>query len=459
MIRRVAAGIGMTTFDKLVIAGTQLTLVPVLAGRWGLELYGQWLLLATLPQFLSMSDFGFATAAGTRMTMAVARGDRSEASRLFQSAWRAILASSALILGALMLAAWLLPAPAPAPVPGVPESGFPQWRLTFTILAAYGVVAVQGSIFAAAFRAAGLFPVGAFCNAMVLLVENAALVVTVIVGGGPMAAATAWLGGRIVGLIAQNVLLRRKVPWVQIGLAQGSWAQARALLAPAGAVMLLPLAQAVMLQGTALMVGAAAGAAAVPVFAATRTLSRVGMQMCWIVTMPLMPELSAAVARGERDRMVPIVMATLLFSALLVVPFGLGFMATGRMVVALWTGGAIDAPPMLVLAMGLTVVLGGVWYPLSNLILARGLQASYTGWYLAFALASLPATHLMAGHLGALGGGIAMVAVDAAMLVVVLRGVCRHLATPLELSATARRWGGQLQASCTRRFRIERPGA
>jgi hypothetical protein len=58
-------------------------LVPVLASRWGLELYGQWLLLATLPQFLSMSDLGFATAAGTRMTMAVARGDRDEALRLF----------------------------------------------------------------------------------------------------------------------------------------------------------------------------------------------------------------------------------------------------------------------------------------------------------------------------------------------------------------------------------------
>lgn len=114
---------------------------------------------------------------------------------------------------------------------------------------------------------------------------------------------------------------------------------------------------------------------------------------------------------------------------------------------------------MLVLAMGLTVVLGGVWYPLSNLILARGLQASYTGWYLAFALASLPATHLMAGHLSALGGGIATVAVDGAMLVVVLRGVCTHLAAPRELSATAHRWGGQLQAFCTRRFRIERPGA
>ena len=444
MIRRVAAGIGMTAFDKLVIAGTQLVLVPVLASRWGLELYGQWLLLATLPQFLSMSDMGFATAAGTRMTMAAARADHEEALRLFHSAWRAILASSAVILAALMAAAWLLPASVFGMSPAVSAA---ELRLTFAILAAYGVLAVQGSIFSAGLRAAGLFPLAAFWNAMVLLIENAALVVMVLLGGGPVEAALAWLLGRMFGLAGQVVLLRRHVPWLRLGLAHGSWREARALLGPAGAVMLLPAAQALVLQGTALMVGAAAGQAAVPVFAAVRTLSRVGMQMCWIVSTPLMPELSASSARGERGRTASIVLATLLFSALLVTPFALGFMVAGRMAVALWTGGAIVPPQTLVLALGLTVMLGGVWYPLSNLLLAQARQASYTGWYLAFALASLPATHWLAGHLGVAGGAIAMVAVDAAMLAVVLRGVRRHLVSGAELADAASRWTQELRRS------------
>lgn len=440
MIRRVAAGIGMTAFDKLVIAGTQLVLVPVLASRWGLELYGQWLLLATLPQFLSMSDLGFATAAGTRMTMAVACGDRDDALRLFQSAWRAILASSAVILGALMAAAWLLPATLFGEAPALPSADL---RLTFAILAAYGVLAVQGSIVAAGLRAAGLFPLAAFWNAMVLLIENGALVGTVLLGGGPVEAACAWLLGRLLGLAGQATLLRRRVPWLKPGLAQGSWREAGALLRPAGAVMLLPAAQALVLQGTALMVGAAAGQAAVPVFAAVRTLSRVGMQMCWIVSTPLMPELSAASARGEHGRMASIVLATLLFSGLLVAPFAFGFMMAGRTAVALWTGGAIMPSHALVVAMGLTVLLGGAWYPLSNLLLAQARQASYTGWYLAFALVSLPATRWLAGPLGPTGGAIAMVAVDAAMLVVVARAVRRHLASGAALVEASRRWSAK----------------
>ncbi len=430
MIRRVAAGIGMTAFDKLVIAATQLALVPILAAHWGLALYGQWLILATVPQFLSMSDFGFATVAGTRMTMAVARGEPREAVRIFQSAWRAVLASAAVLIVALTGIVWFLP-------DGVfgarPSAAVFDLRLTLSILVIYGVMAVQGSIFFAGFRCAQQFSVGAFWNAMTMLIENAALVLTVWCGGGIVAAAMAWLLGRMFALAIQNLLLRRRVPWLEIGVRRGSWDEAWALLRPAGAVMLMPLAQALVLQGTALMIGAAAGQVAVPVFAATRTLSRVGMQLCWVVSTPLMPEFSAAIARRDRGGMAAMVLATLLFSALLVVPYGLAFMGWGQTAIALWTHGAITPPPMLVLAMGATIVFGGVWYPLSNLLLASDRQAAYTGWYVALALASLPITYGLARLIGVSAGGLAMVVLDLAMLIVVGRLVSRHLATGNDL--------------------------
>jgi O-antigen/teichoic acid export membrane protein len=418
VIRRVAAGIGMTVFDKLVVAGTQLALVPILASHWGLALYGQWLLLATVPQFLAMSDFGFATAAGTRMTMAVARGDRDEAVRVFQSAWRAILASGAAMIGLALAAAWLLPAALFGAAPAAPVA---ELRGVLAILAAYGVVAVQGSIFFAGFRAAQLFALGAFWNATVLLIENAALVATVMLGGGPMAAAAAWLTGRVIGLAGQNLLLRRRVPWLTIGLARGSWEEARALLAPAGAVMLLPIAQALVLQGMALVVGAVAGRAAVPAFAATRTLSRIGMQLCWIVGTPLMPEFSAALARDDRRRMVAMIAGTLLFSGLCVAPFALGFLVWGRDLIGLWTYGAIVPPASLVTAMGLAILCGGIWYPLSNLILAANRHAGYTVWYLGLAAAAVAVAVKLTERYGATGAAAAMAALDAAMLVIVAR--------------------------------------
>lgn len=436
MIRRVAAGIGMTAFDKLVVAGTQLALVPILATRWGLELYGQWLLLATLPQFLSMSDLGFATAAGTRMTMAAARGDRAEALRIFQSAWRAILASSAVVLATLFAAVWLLPDVlfAHSPAASVGEA-----RLTLLILIAYGVLAVQGSIVFAGFRAAQQFPVGAFWNAMVLLIENAALIATVWLGGGMAAAACAWLIGRSLGLIGQQLLLRARVPWLRLGLGHGSWSEARALMKPAGAVMLMPLAQALVLQGTAVMVGLAGGQALVPVFTAARTLSRVGLQLCWIVSTPLMPEFSAAVARRDRPGMATMLLVLLGVSALLVVPYGLGFMTLGAPMIALWTHGAIEAPLGLIVGMGLTIVFGGLWYPVSNLILACDRPAAYTRPYVLLAALNLPLAFLATRLVGVAGAGLAMALLDGGMLVVVTRIARRSLADGAALRAALAR--------------------
>jgi O-antigen/teichoic acid export membrane protein len=440
----------MTAFDKLVVAGTQLALVPILASQWGLALYGQWLLLATLPQFLSMSDFGFATAAGTRMTMATARGDRDEAIHIFQSAWRAILLSGAAMIGLALAAAWFVPDSVFGAAPSAPPHAL---RLTLAILAIYGVTAVQGSIFFAGFRAAQLFPVGAFWNAMVLLIENAALIVTVLLGGGIVAAASAWLFGRLLGLAGQNWLLRRRVPWLSIGLARGSWGQARALLAPAGAVMLLPIAQALVLQGMALVVGAAAGRAAVPAFAAARTLSRVGMQLCWVVSTPLMPEFSAALARRDGARMAAMIGATLLISALLVVPYALVFMGLGRVMIAVWTHGAIAAPQSLVVAFGFTVLLGGIWYPLSNLVLASDRHAGYSICYVALAVLCLPIGYGLATIFGASGAAGAMAALDGAMLVIVARLARRLFGPHVDREAAL----SLLRAQVATRMRSRRP--
>ncbi|SFS10922.1 lipopolysaccharide biosynthesis protein [Sphingomonas jatrophae] len=432
MIRRVLAGVGANVFDKLIVAGSQLAMVPVLSSAWGLHLYGLWVLLITVPSFLAVGDFGFATAAGTKMTMARARGDEQAVNHIFQSAWAAVLLSSALLVTAALVLAWTVPAGLFGDAPGLPIR---EVRLTLSILMIYGIVAVQGSIFFAAFRAAGLFAVGAFWNALIILIESSAVIATVLLGGQPVTAALALLAGRVVGLIGQNLLLRRRVPWLRIGLREGTRAEMMALLPPAGAVMLVPMAQALALQGTSIALGAAAGQAAVPAFTAARTLSRVGLQLCWLVNTPLMPEFSAAVAREDRRGMAAMALTTLLVSTVLLVPYAILFAALGQPAILLWTRGVIHSPQPLVLTMAFVILLGGYWYPVSNLILARNRHGSYSRWYVLLAALSVPLAYLLSRQFGATGAGAAMALLDGAMLIVILRLARRLVVTPQELAA------------------------
>lgn len=71
--RRVFLGVLSVGYSKIVVAFMQLAMVPVLATTWGLDTYGQWLMLTTVPIFLGASDFGFGTAAGNRLTAEVAK--------------------------------------------------------------------------------------------------------------------------------------------------------------------------------------------------------------------------------------------------------------------------------------------------------------------------------------------------------------------------------------------------
>lgn len=441
--RRVALGLGANIFDKLVIAGVQLLLVPVLAIHWGLQLYGSWVLLSTIPSFLALSDFGFATAGGTRMTMLVSQNQCEAAVRVFQSTWLITLLTSIVMISLTVSVTLLVPNRV---LPTAETFSTHEARVTLVLLLLYGVVALQCGIFQSGFRCAGLYAVGTLTHSFMLLSENLAVVAVVICGAGPVVAASALLGCRALALLIQGLMLRRQVPWLHLGIRQANAREARSLLFPAIAVMMIPLAQASFLQGTALALGIAASKAAVPAFTATRTLSRIGLQIPNLLNHALMPEYSAAVARGNRHAQGKMLALTIASSALTLAPFALVLVLFGPRIVALWTHGVILASPSLTAAMAATVVLGGIWGPLSNFILAMNRHSSFAYSYVVLALVTMPAAYVLSRWMADTGAALAMIALDAGMCLVILRLSQRMFVGWREIGAASRDFVGEVQA-------------
>jgi O-antigen/teichoic acid export membrane protein len=438
--RRIMRGVGANVFDKLVIAGVQLAMVPVLATQWGLTVYGAWLLLSTIPSFLGMSDFGFAAAAGNRMTMLASEGKRDAVVRTFQSAWIVILLSSTAMIALALMVVWAVPA---GWLPVSAGFGERAARSTLSLLLTYGIVALQGGIFLAGFRCAGFYATGTVWAAMAILFESLALIAAVSLGARPEGAAAVLLTCRALSIVAQNVLLRRKVPWLVVGVRHARRDEARSLLAPAVAVMALPLGQAAFLQGSALALGIAVSEAAVPAFTATRTLSRIGLQMTQLVTHALMPEYSAAVARGDRQGQATMLLLVLATATIVAVPFALLLTIAGPWFVGVWTHGVIRPDRALMIVMALTVVLGGYWNPLSNLILAMNRHAGFSYPYAIMAVATMPLAYIFSKWFGATGAGLAIAALDVGMCIVIARLGRRLFVTRDDLWIAARRLAAQ----------------
>lgn len=439
-VGRIVRGVGANAYGNLVVSGVQIALVPVLAAHWGLETYGAWLLLATVPIFLAMSDLGFATAAGTRMIMLVARGERDEAVAVFQSAWSMVLACSAAMLVLAVAVAWLLPG---RWLPQAPGFDSEQARITLTVLIVYGISSLQGGILIGGMRSAGYYPLAAFWSANTILLENLAVIAVVLLGGTPIEAAAALLVCRTAALLGQAFLLRTAAPWLTFGFRQATIAEIKTLSAPAFGVMALPIGQAASLQGTALALGAAAGEAAVPAFAAARTLSRIGLQLTQLVVHAIMPEFSGAVARDDRLAQSAMLLATLACSGLVLIPFAAVLGIFGPRIVDLWTGGAIHASQSLMLVMMASALLGGFWWPLSNLILAMNRHAGYAYPFVALALLSVPVAYGLSLELGPTGAALSMALMDGAMCVLVIR-LARRL------------FGGQVDMGTALRLAIAR---
>lgn len=435
--RRVAFGVAAMGYGKLVSAAAQLAMVPALALSWGVAVYGQWLLIASVTTFLAGSDFGFGTAAGTRMIAEVSNGERDDAVITFQSGWAVNLLGSAAVCLAAIAACLLLPDGVFTVADGMQAA---EARGVLAVLSVHAIISLQGSIFMAAARSVGRFAVSTTADSTIQLLEGAALATAALLGASPLPAALAFLFFRVAGLAVNVALARRLVPWLPIGLRRASRSRIQELTSPSLAAMFLPLGQAGFLQGTALAVGATAGAAAVPIYTSLRTLSRSCMQLLMVLNLALMPEFTAAYAQrlGPRiKRMLALTaglsLASGVFSALLMALYGHGF-------VLWWTGGTVDPPQPMVLLAAAAILAGAIWNPLSNLLLAVNRHMSYTYIYLACAMGAVALTFSLVPRMGITGAAVATLVLEVIMLIAVMTSVVRIfvIAPPRHRGAKAR---------------------
>jgi len=424
-LARLVRGTFAAAFDKVVILTSQIVLVPIFLGHWGVHVYGAWLLLSTVPIYLALSDFGFAVAAGTDMTMATARGDRRSPVTTYQSVWVLVLLASLVLLGGMLAVIWVLPSHLFdfTRIPAI------EARLTLTALLGYAAVNLQISIINSGLRAIGAFALGRAASGCMFLCEALAVIAAVVWGKGPAGAALAMLIVRAIGAATLYALQIRRAPWLHFGTRAASLPEIRRLFLPAFASMSLFGAEALVLQGTAIAVGFAAGPASVVVFTTVRTLSRIGTQLAGLLTYPLMPEFSSIAAHDDRPAMARMTLLTILASLMFVVPMAIGLLLFGRAIVGLWTHHAIVAPMALVALMAGVVVMNGLWSPLALLLQAVNRHVLYARTYLVGALCVAGGAYVFARMIGPAGAALAMLCLEAFMAVFVQRLVAAHIAT------------------------------
>lgn len=405
------------------VAGNALTLliqfvsVPVLLAAWGVDVYGEWLVLSALPLYLALSDLSLASVAGNSMTMLVGAGRRADAVILGRQVWTLVSAMTGVsVLVAVAVASLFA---------GVFGSGaaIPSWEVRLVLVALFAQVAVgnQFSVLDAGYRAGGRYPLGVAFRQFTRLLEFGGLLTAVLLGGGPGMAAAGFLVGSSVGFALSWLMLRRAVSWLSFRPSRPRSATVRSLLAPGLAFLAFPLSNALSVQGLTLVIGSVLGSAAVVVFSTTRTLTRVVTQVMQSINNSIWPELSRSIGAGclaearaiQRRAVQTSLMVSFSAAAFLV--------AVGPAIIRSWTHGLVDPPGPLLAILVLVVVANSFWFTLTTSLVATNQHGRMALTYLASTTVAVIVAVPLSSAFGLAGGAGALLAIDVGMSAYVLR--------------------------------------
>jgi len=405
---------GFAQVTTLVI---QFGQIPLLLNFWGVSLYGQWLILSTLPSYFGLSDLGFSSAAGTEMTLRVGRGDREGALKVFQSAWVLVTALSLLVALAMAGLVHL-----------IPDHSFAKLTLPraeiisiVSILAFQVFFDMQTGLIGTGYLCDGHFATGTMVRQAQRIAEFLALAAALTLHAGPVALALAVTLTRLTGNLLSILDVRRRVPWLVIGWRHADRETLKSITSPALASMGFPIGNALSLQGVVLVIGFTLGPATALLFSTTRTLTRAVWQILNAITNTIWVELSSAFGSGNIALARSLHRRACQAALWIAVFFSIGLFFAGPLLYHLWTRKHLAFEPALFALLLLVVIANSLWSTSYVVMVALNRHQQLALVYIGATAASLALAAVLTPLMGLHGAALSLLVIDVFMSAYVLR--------------------------------------
>jgi O-antigen/teichoic acid export membrane protein len=416
--QRIVRGAQGQVFWHGVRVVVQVATVSVLIAGWGLDRYGDWLILAALPTYVAASDIGFVGAATNEMIMAVGRRQRVEAQVIFQAVSSALIGFFALIALALPLIATLVPLSQLLNLATLSDSSA-GW--VFMILGLDALLMTYSGLLGGGFAAVGRYGEGVMAGAAILLVEFCGLATVVLAGGDPVLAAATMFLLRCVGTVVMYLTMRWRVPWLRLGRPQAIRPVIRRLVSPALASGAFPAALILNIQGMVLLIGVTVGPASAAIFSTLRTLSRAVVQLLSSVFAVISPEISRAFAEDDLPFLRMIHRRGCQVTFWVALPMVAGIALLAGPILNLWTSGEVGTEGVLLYIFLAVALIDSLWYTSLAVLYATNRHQRVAAYYFVASLVSLPVAYLMLEQWGLDGAALSILMLEAFMLFPILR--------------------------------------
>jgi len=415
--KRLIKSFGANTVGQGLNIVVQLFSIPLYLSAWGTHLYGEWLLLTTIPAYLIMSDMGLTSVAGNNMTMQVGSTDRSTALATFQSTWlflsliSFLLIIIVLIISSLPMAIWL----------NLTLLGQENANMILLLLSIVVCFQLQEGLLNAGYRSDGYYALSVWISNGSRLVEFLIIALILVGGYGPTAIAAIMVLVRAVTFIVSRYILKRRLPWIFYGVKAARLSIIQSMALPSIAFMAFPLGNAIKNQGMLSIVGVALGATYVVDFSTMRTVLNSTQQLMGLINSAVWPEISRAYGAGniELTKILhriscKISLGFAIFSVFLLALYG-------DVIIRLWTNGQVELDPTFFNLMLLVMITTSLWFTSSVVLAATNYHQQMALVYLLSTVVSICIAWIMINMTGLSGIPIGLLITEVAMSIYVIK--------------------------------------
>jgi O-antigen/teichoic acid export membrane protein len=350
-------GTGAGVFAYGLGIASNLLLLPLYLRFWSVRVYGEWMALYSVVNYLANLDFGVNVAAANAATMAYARGDWPAFKRIQGTAWAASLGIAGIGIALIALPSlflfhvekWLnLTALAPR-----------EARLVFCFLAIAILANIPGRQLISVYIAIGEFAKYQWLYNLLLIITLASMAVILIAGAGPVEVAAVTAGVSLCTIALAELLLRLRDPHLVPVLGAADLQTARALAAPTGQFGLSIFATLMTLQGPVILLSRVLGGPAVALFTTTRTVANVIRGTISLLRAPLRPEFAAVSATRSKDALGRLFRFAVSADAIIELSLFAGLWSGGSWLIRFWSHGRISPDPTFLHLMLISVMVEG----------------------------------------------------------------------------------------------------
>lgn len=393
------------TYSQLITLGSQILVVPFFLSAWGVQKYGEWLVLTSIPTFLAMLELGVAEASATRASLASGSRDIVTIRKTIDTALAFSIITSLIvaILGTIIATT-------------VPWTTY--LKLTTIDLQSSKHIFIYMSLYLAGNFLAG--PISAWLKSMDLTATSAfsmanrraaemvVIAISLLGGANPTTLAACLM---ITSFATTTIYYFIALHHSTIGAMSLSNADRKELYVvfwPAISFMALPLSQVATLQGGVLILNSLAGGATVAAFSMSRTMVRLLMQIGIVFNNAMRPEVSRLLGQNLEAKARKIVKKGSLTAAGIMLVGLCGVALFGSKILAIWSDGKVILSETFLVILALHAVINVLWYVPSTLLFAQNKHGNISWFYMAFSTISLFLWWLFSSKISALNGAALM---------------------------------------------------